>query len=328
MDINGIAFFTAGLALLLIGAELVVRGGTRLALSLGVKPLLLGLTVVAIGTSTPELAVGITASREGSGALAVGNIAGTNIVNILLILGLSALLRPLPLHLQTIRLDLPMMITSAALMTLFAWNGVLSRVDGAVMLCAAVLYTVALIRVASRETQAVKDEFQDMFGADGSKSSRAVARMRAVNAALLTAGVVLSVLGAHWLVTGAVDIARNLGASEAVIGLTIVAIGTSGPELVTTIVATIRNERDVAIGNLLGSSIYNILVILGITCLTSPEGIPVERQLLLIDIPLMTGVALLCVPVFITGRLVSRFEGGVFVGLYLGYLSSLVYTRP
>jgi len=327
LDIDGLAFFTAGLALLIIGAELLVRGATRLALSLGVKPLLLGLTVVAIGTSTPELAVGITASWEGSAAMAVGNIAGTNIVNILFILGLSALLRPLPLHLQTVRLDLPMMIAAAAMMTLFAWNGTLSRLDGGVMLCAAVLYTVALIRMASRETQAVKDEFQDMFGADGRKTGPAVARMRAVNAALLAGGVVLSVLGAHWLVAGAVDIARRLGASEALIGLTIVAIGTSGPELVTTIISTIRNERDVAIGNLLGSSIYNILVILGITCLVSPAGIPVERQLLLVDIPLMTGVALLCVPVFITGRLVSRFEGGVFVAMYLGYLASLAYIR-
>lgn len=328
MDINGLAVFITGLAVLIVGAELLVSGGSRLALSLGVKPLVLGLTVVAVGTSTPELAVGITASWEGSGSLAVGNIAGTNVVNILFILGLSALLRPLPLHLQTIRLDLPMMIAAAGLMTAFAWDGVLSRLDGSVMLCAAILYTVALVRRAAGESQAVKDEFQDMFGDDGRKAGPAVARMRAANAALLAAGILLSVLGAHWLVSGAVDIARRLGASEAFIGLTIVAIGTSGPELVTTMIATIRDERDVAIGNLLGSSIYNIVAILPITCLVAPVGIPVEPRLLLFDIPLMAGVALLCVPVFMTGRRVSRVEGGVFVALYLGYLSSLTYVRP
>lgn len=328
MDMNGLAHFISGLAALILGAELLVRGASRLALSLGIRPLVLGLTVVAIGTSTPELAVGITATWEGSGALALGNIAGTNMVNILFILGLSALLRPLPLHLQTIKLDLPVMIGAAALMTVFAWDGLLTRVDGGVMFCAAVLYTATLIRAAGRETQAVREEFQDMFGDDGRKTGPAVARMRAANAALLAAGILLSVLGAHWLVSGAVDIARKLGASEAVIGLTIVAIGTSGPELVTTMISTIRDERDVAIGNLLGSSIYNILVILGITCLVSPQGIPVERHLLLFDIPLMAGVALICVPVFITGRCVSRFEGGVFVALYLAYLSSLAYIRP
>lgn len=213
-------------------------------------------------------------------------------------------------------------------MTAFAWDGVLSRLDGSVMLCAAILYTVALVRRAAGESQAVKDEFQDMFGDDGRKAGPAVARMRAANAALLAAGILLSVLGAHWLVSGAVDIARRLGASEAFIGLTIVAIGTSGPELVTTMIATIRDERDVAIGNLLGSSIYNIVAILPITCLVAPVGIPVEPRLLLFDIPLMAGVALLCVPVFMTGRRVSRVEGGVFVALYLGYLSSLTYVRP
>jgi cation:H+ antiporter len=152
-------------------------------------------------------------------------------------------------------------------------------------------------------------------------------RTRSRYTVVLAAGLGLSVLGANWLVTGAVDIARALGISEAMIGLTIVAIGTSAPELVTTIVATLKDEREVAVGNLLGSSIYNILVILGITCLVSPGGVPVEWQLMLFDVPLMTGVALACIPVFVTGKRISRLEGGLGVAIYLIYMLSLVLFR-
>jgi len=325
LSMDRIAVFGAGLALLVVGAELVVRGAARLALSFGVKPLLLGLTVVSVGTSAPELAVGLTAGLQGSGSLAVGNIAGTNVVNILLILGLSVLLRPLPLQLQTLKLELPVMVGSAALLMVFAWDGVLTRLDGGVMLVGAVLYTVALIRVSRQESRAVRKEFGEKYGAGITR--QAAIQARAADTALLAAGLVLSVLGAHWLVSGAVDIARGLGVSEALIGLTIVAVGTSAPELTTTIVATFRGERDVAVGNLLGSSIYNILVILAITCLAPSGGVPVERHLRVVDIPLMTGVAVLCVPVFVTGRRVSRLEGCLFVTMYMAYVLSLGLYR-
>jgi cation:H+ antiporter len=319
--------FGAGLALLIFAAELIVRHGSSLALALGMSPLVLGLTIVAIGTSAPELAVGITASLGGSGALAVGNIAGTNLVNILLILGLSALLRPLALHSRTLRMDLPMMVVAALLMTALAWDGVLSMRDGITMLLVAVVYTAVIIRQGRRATPAVRKEFREMYGPDGARTPGTDESHKLINALYLAAGLALSVLGAHWLVGGAVEMARSLGMGEAIIGLTIVAIGTSAPELVTTIVGTLRNERDVAVGNLLGSSIYNILVILGIPSLIAPGGIPVERDLLLFDIPLMTAVALLCVPVFISGRDVSRVEGGSFVALYLGYLAWLLLLR-
>jgi cation:H+ antiporter len=161
-----VMLFVGGLGLLVVGAELIVRGASRLAVSLGVKPLVLGITVVAVGTSTPELAVGITASLQGSGALAVGNIAGTNVFNILFILGLSALLQPLPLHLQILKLELPVIIASAALMTGLAWDGVVTSLDGGVLFGAAVLYTVALIRMSRGETQAVQEDFREMYGAD------------------------------------------------------------------------------------------------------------------------------------------------------------------
>jgi cation:H+ antiporter len=326
MNMDGIVLFVAGLALLVVGAELVVRGASRLAVSLGVKPLVIGLTIVAVGTSAPELAVGIAASLQGSGALAVGNIAGTNILNILFILNLSVLVRSLPILLQILRLELLVMITAAVLLMVLAWDGVLTRLDGGVLFSAAVLYTVALIRMSRGELQAVQEEFREKYGADAAMR-RQVVRTRARNAVLLAAGLGLSVLGADRLVDGAVDIARALGISEAMIELTIVAIGTSAPELATTVVGTLKGERDVAVGNLLGSSIYNILVILGITCLVSPGGVWVERQLRFVDIPLMTGVVLGAVPVFWTGRRVSRLEGGLGIAIYLTYLLSLVLFR-
>lgn len=324
---TALVLFGAGLALLIFAAELIVRHGSSLALAFGVNPLILGLTIVAVGTSAPELAVGITASYTGSGALAVGNIAGTNLVNILLILGLSALMRPLPLHSRTISMDLPMMAVAAVLMTALAWDGMLSPTDGVVMLVVAVAYTVVLVRQSRIESRTVKNEYKEMYGPEGARTPGTVEARVGLNSAMLAAGLVLSVLGANWLVDGAVEIARRLGLGEAIIGLTIVAIGTSAPELVTTIVGTLRNERDVAVGNLLGSSIYNILVILGIPCLLAPGGIPVERELLLFDIPLMTAVAFLCIPVFISDRAVSRVEGGTFVALYVGYLVYLLVLR-
>ncbi|MBX3414328.1 MAG: calcium/sodium antiporter [Pirellulales bacterium] len=320
----GAALFIWGLVVLIVGAELVVRGGAALAASLGVKPLILGLTVVAIGTSFPELAVGITACVQGSGAIAVGNIAGTNLLNILFILGLSALLRPLPLHLQVFKLELPVMVVAATMMTVLAFDGILSRLDGALMLTAAGFYTVALVRLSRQESRNTAKEFQEQFGVEPSEVVQPSRRVRIKFATILGIGIVLSILGADWLVGGAVSIAHSFGVSDAMIGLTIVAVGTSAPEFVTTVVATIKNERDIAVGNLLGSSIYNILVILAITCLASPQPIPVEPQLLFFDIPIMAAVALLCIPVFITGRSVSRFEGGMFVTIYLLYMVALL----
>jgi len=330
MDISGLMLFLAGLAALIVGAEMVLRGGARFAALMGIRPLVIGLTVVSIGTSMPELAVGITAGLEGSGSIVVGNIAGTNMVNILFILGLSALFRPLMLHLQVIKLDLPMMILAAGMMAGLAGDGVLSAGDGVLLLAGAILYTILLLR--RHESAAVEEEFEDMC-AGGLEVScqagpkRSASRARLKNALLLAVGMGISVIGAQWAVHGAVEMARSLQISEAIIGLTVVAIGTSSPELVTTAIATVRNERDVAVGNLLGSSIYNILVILGLTCIASPGGLAVERQLLMLDIPLMAGVALACVPVFWSGKRISRLEGGLGVAAYLIYLLWLILFR-
>ena len=335
MSMDGSIVFVVGLIVLTVGAEMVVRGASRLAALLGVKPLVLGLTVVSIGTSVPELAVGITASLQGSGSLAVGNIVGTNMVNILFILGLSALLQPLPLHLQVLKLDLPMMVIAAAMMAGLALDGALTPLDGGLMLVAAFLYTIALLRISRLESRAVVKEFEDMCGIDTEEicGTDAITRRQREKQArlkytvMLIAGMVITVIGADLMVSGAIGVARTLNFSDALIGLTIVAIGTSSPELATTVVATIRKERDVAVGNLLGSSIYNILVILGIICMVSPGGLPVTRELILFDIPLMMGVALACIPVFLSGKRISRVEGGMGVVIYLIYLLWLIHYR-
>lgn len=319
---HAVIWSIAGFAALVVGAELLVRGGAALATRMGVSPLLIGLTIVAIGTSTPELAVGIDAALQGSGSLAVGNIAGTNTVNILLILGLSAALRPLAIRMQTLRIDLPVIVMASMALLAFAWDGLLSRTEGILLIAAGVAFTLVVIRVARRESIGVKREFAREFGPQHLPN-----RQAALEVLMLVGGIAIIVIGAHWLVDGAVGLARLWGVSDAFIGLTIVAIGTSAPELVTTIISTIRDERDIAIGNLLGSSVYNILIILGVTCLLPPAGIVVSPQLIAVDIPVMLLVALACIPVFISGRVVSRREGALFVGAYAAYLAYLIVAR-
>lgn len=319
--LQSLAWSAGGLSLLVIGAEILVRGGSALAARLRISPLVVGLTIVALGTSAPELAIGIEAALQGNGSLAVGNIAGTNCVNILLILGLSAAMKPLPLGLQTLRFELPAIVGASIVKAVMAADGLLSRRDGAVLVSLGLLFTAGIIRAARKESIATRDEFALEYGGGGSDWRGAL-----TEAAQLVAGIAVVVLGADWLVDGAVDLARIWSVSDAFVGLTIVAIGTSAPELVTTIVSTIRNQRDIAIGNLIGSSVYNILVILGITCLVPANGIPVSDVLMWVDIPIMVGVALACIPVFVTHRMVSRFEGVCFVTAYFVYLSFLVVT--
>lgn len=324
---ESIGLFFAGLVLVVGGAELVLRGASRLAGLLGINPMVIGLTIVSVGTSAPELAVGLTAVAEGRGALAVGNIAGTNMLNILFILGLSAAIRPLSLQRLSIKLDLPVMVMASLALVAMAWDGVLSQTEGFVLIGAAVLYTAVLIHFTRRERAATYKEAAEEQGA----SPVTPPPKGFVNVLLLfglvIAGIAVTVWGADLLVNGAVGIARTVGVSDAIIGLTIVAIGTSAPELATTVVATIKDERDVAVGNLLGSSSYNILAILGATCAASPGGVQVSDEILLIDLPLAVAVALVCIPVFTSDRRISRREGVFFVATYLAYLTWLIVTR-
>ncbi|WP_066903766.1 calcium/sodium antiporter [Millisia brevis] len=334
---SDVLLILAGLIGLVVGAEVLVRGGSAIAARLGVSPLLIGLTVVSIGTSLPELAVGVDAARLGAGPLAIGNIAGTNIVNLLLILGLSAAMIPLALGRQTVRLDLPVMVGSALLLLLLSLNGSLSRLDGFILLAVAIVYTAVVIRVELRSRAAARATASDPVGPDrppagdgpdaddgaDAPSGSSAPLWRAV--LQLVGGIAVVVFAADWLVKGSISVASDLGVSEAFIGLTIVAIGTSAPELVTTIVSTIRGDRDLAIGNLVGSSVYNVTLILGASALVMP--LEVTDELIRIDLPLMAAVALLCVPVFLTGRRISRLEGIAFVLAYVVYLAVLIAFR-
>jgi len=313
-----------GLIALVAGAELLTRGGTALAARLGVSPIVIGLTVVALGTSTPELAVGVDAALQGNGALAVGNIAGTNTVNILLILGLSAIIRPLALRMQTLHMDLPAMIVAALLFWAMSADGILSRRDGAILMLVGIGYTALIVRSARQESRAVRRRFEkaqeltDGLREQGSAPAQILA---------LLGGIAIIVAGADLFVDGAVALARLWRVSDAFIGLTVVAIGTSSPELVTTLVSSLRGPRDIAIGNLLGSSVYNIFFILGATCLFPASGIPVAAELIRIDIPVMVVVVLLCAPIFLTGRAITRAEGAAFVLAYAAYLTYLIVVR-
>lgn len=321
---SAIFWCALGLAALVSGAELLVRAGSRLAAVIGIPPILIGLTVVAVGTSTPELAVGIDAALQGNGSLAVGNIAGTNIFNILFILGLSAAFLPLAMEMRTLRFDLPVMTVAAGALLAMAWDGILTRVEGAILVGAAIIYTAAVIRRARRESRAVRLEFAKEYAIP---TSRCESGKVASNLAGLGLGIVVIVVGAEWLVDGAVELARIMGVSDAFIGLTVVAIGTSAPELVTTVISTLRQERDIAVGNLLGSSIYNVLLILGITALVPSQGIEVEAVLIYIDLPVMVATTIACVPIFISGRRITRLEGMMFVGAYVAYLTYLIVSR-
>ncbi|WP_173921420.1 calcium/sodium antiporter [Agromyces sp. Marseille-P2726] len=316
--------FIVGVVAVIGGAELVVRGGAQLAARLGISPLIIGLTIVAIGTSFPELAVGIDAALQGNGALAVGNIAGTNTFNLLFILGLVAVIRPLPLGSQTIRFDLPFIIGAAFVLFLMGLDGWLTTLEGVILIAGAVLFTVLTVRNARRESVAVRAEFDEEYAV---RLTKHPTRQLLVNAVMLLVGLVIIGFGADWLVDGAVELARLFGVSDAFIGLTIVAIGTSAPEIVTAIVATLRNERDIAVGNLIGSSVYNILLILGVTSVVPIGDIPVPPELAFVDIPVMVAATLACMPVFISHRRVSRLEGAIFVSAYLAYFAYLVISR-
>ncbi|CAN5691051.1 calcium/sodium antiporter [soil metagenome] len=310
----------AGFAALLVGGELLVRGSSRLAVLFGVSPLIVGLTVVSFGTSAPELAVSLQAAFAGAPGLTVGNVIGSNIYNVLLVLGLSALFAPLLVKQQLIRLDVPLMIGASLVFWAAALDGNLSFIDGALMFGLLLVYLVFVLRVSRREKAEIIAEYEGEYGFHPSR----VSGVRLRSAGLVLGGALLLVLGAGWLVEGAVGLARGLGVSDLLIGLTVVAVGTSLPELVTSVVAALRGERDIAVGNVVGSNIFNILSVLGLTAIIAPAGVPVAAEALAIDIPFMVAVAVACLPLFVTGRIVGRREGGFLLLYGLAYTAYIV----
>jgi len=322
MDMVTLGLFVVGLVLLVGGAEWLVRGASRLAAAVGISPLVIGLTVVAFGTSAPELAVSVQSALGGQPDLALGNVVGSNIFNVLFILGIAAVITPLVVSQQLIRLDVPLLIAVSLLMYLLALDGRIGRLDGLVLFAGIVAYTVFSIVKSRRENIQVEAEYVREFGAG--EPATATKHTILWNLALIVAGLVLLVLGARWLVDGAVALARFFGLSELIIGLTIVAGGTSLPEVAASSVASLRGERDIAVGNVVGSSLFNILAVLGLASLVSPVGIQVSPAALGFDIPVMIAVAVACLPIFFTGHLIARWEGALFLGYYLAYTSYLI----
>jgi cation:H+ antiporter len=305
------SMLVAGLVALYFGAEWLVRGGASLALRLGVTPLLVGLTVVAYGTSTPELIVSTMAAAKGQGAIAIGNAVGSNIFNIGVILGLTALICPLRVQLQLLKLDTPVMLGVALLFLLFFLDARIQLWEALVFLALILVYTVMNIRVARRQASAeVRREFDDSVPKPTGAAWKDVG--------FIVAGLVVLVLGSRLFVTGAVDLARTFRVSEAVIGLTIVAAGTSLPELASSLMAAWRKQPDIAIGNVVGSNIYNILAILGVGgVLTSPiDGQGVS----LTDTWIMIGVSVVLLVIAWTGFKLRRWEGALLLVFYGGYL--------
>ncbi|MCV2357929.1 calcium/sodium antiporter [Paucibacter sp. TC2R-5] len=314
-----LGFFLLGLIALVCGAELLVRGASKLALSAGISPLVVGLTVVSMGTSAPEVAVSIGAALDGLPDLAIGNVVGSNIFNVLFILGISALIVPLTVHAQVIRQEVPVMIGASLLLLALGLDGRLSINDGLLMMALFLAYTVLLVRQSRRESKETQAEFTEEMPAEANWDKH-----WAVQILLIAVGLGLLVLGSGWLVDAAITVAKSLGVSDLVIGLTIVAAGTSMPEVATSIMAAIRGQRDIAIGNVVGSNIFNILGCLGLTALIAPASVPVADSVLNFDIWVMLVVALACLPVMLSGREIARWEGFIFIGYYVAYTAYLI----
>ncbi|MDP2448998.1 MAG: calcium/sodium antiporter [Polaromonas sp.] len=317
-----ILLFIGGLIGLVAGAELLVRGASKLALSFGISPLVVGLTIVAFGTSAPEMAVSAGAVLNGQTNLALGNVVGSNIFNVLFILGLSALVTPLVVNIQLIRQEVPIMVGASLLLLVFALDNRLGFIDGAILFALLISYTVFLIIQSRKETRAAQDEYAAEL--QPARPGGWDARLP-VQLLLIAVGLGLLVLGAEWLVSASVVFAKALGISDLVIGLTIVAAGTSMPEVATSLMAALKGERDIAVGNVVGSCTFNILGCLGLAAMLSGDlGLVVPTALLNFDLWVMMAVALACLPVFLTGREIARWEGGVFVLYYVAYVVYLV----
>ncbi|NEQ43403.1 MAG: calcium/sodium antiporter [Leptolyngbya sp. SIOISBB] len=307
-----------GFVLLVAGAEGFVRGAAKLAAVVGLSPLVIGLTVVSYGTSAPELAVSLQASFHGQAEIALGNVIGSNIFNILMTLGIAAIIVPLTVAQQLIRLDVPIMIGVTVLMLMFAIDGELGQFDGVVLLLGSVVYTAFLVYQSRKE---VNVEVQAEYAQEYASPEKRGWQVAIQNLLFLLGGLTILVVGANLLVSGATSVAEAFGVSQLIIGLTIVAIGTSLPELATSLVACYRGERDIAVGNVVGSNIFNILTILGVTA--TFNGVPVSNAAISFDIPVMLAVAIASLPIFYTGNRISRWEGLLFVSYYLAYTAYL-----
>ena len=309
-------FFILGFVALLVGAEFLVRGASNLAARLGISPLVIGLTVVAFGTSSPELAVSVQGAWSGAAAVSLGNVLGSNVFNILLVLGLSALVAPLVVARQLVRVEVPLMIVATLAVAFFVRDGVLDRMDGGFLFVTVVFYTVYAIRSSRAESRQIEAVIEES-GAAVERSSNASLPLQLLS---LVGGFITLMTGSEWLVAGAVTIATEMGLSERVIALTLVAAGTSLPEIATSVMASVRGEREIAVGNAIGSNLFNLLTVLGLAALVAPDGIAAGAGVLDFDLPVAFGVALICWPIFVRSFVISRLDGVLLCGLYVLYM--------
>lgn len=312
MELTDFLMVIAGLGLLIAGGEALVRGASTVATKLGLSPLIIGLVVVSAATSAPELAVTLDAVAKGESDLAIGNVVGSNIINVLVILGISALISPLFIKRRVVSFDIPVMVGLTVLLLALSLDGNIGALDGALLLVGLVFHIVMSITVGRKRAPGA-DEVPSSMPLNSEPVSIWLALL------LLAVGVGLLVLGAQLLVAGATAIATAVGVSDLVIGLTVVAIGTSLPELATSIVALRRGERDMAVGNIVGSNLFNIGLVLGLPAVIFSGGIPVPTAAIALDMPLMLATAIALLPVAFTGFVIRRWEGGIFVSLYLAY---------
>lgn len=312
-----VGLIAAGFVALVAGGELLVRGAASLARAIQVSPLVIGLTVVAFGTSAPELAVSVQAAFKGAADVAVGNVVGSNIFNVLVVLGLSAICAPLVVSSSVVRRDVPLMVLTAVLFWLVCRDRQVDRWEGAVGVLLLVLWTVWLIRASRRELAVAADAAPVLV------EELPPRQPVWLSLVLVVSGLALLVFGSDKLVDGAVGIARLLQVSELVIGLTIVAAGTSLPELAASVMAALRGQRDMAVGNVVGSNVFNVLCVMGVSGMVAPRPIPVAEDCLQFDMPVMLAVSFACLPIFLSG-VIARWEGGLFASYYVLYTAYLV----
>jgi len=314
-----ILFLILGLFLLVFAADYLVKGAASIATVLGISPLVVGLTVVSFGTSAPELAVSVMAAFKGQPDLAVGNVIGSNIFNVLFILGISALIIPLVVNQQLIRFDVPVMIFVSMLLFGLSYDGTISRLDGIILFSLALAYTGFLVWQSRKERNAiVLTEYEEEYGKMGKDPSWLK------NIAFIVLGIAGLVIGSDRLVYGAVFVARHFGISELIIGLTIVSVGTSLPEVATSVVAALKGEKDIAVGNVVGSNIFNIVTVLGLSAMVAPAGIAVLEKALDFDMLVMIAIAVAALPIFFLGYRIGRVNGFFFLIFYAAYLAYLV----
>ncbi len=315
-----VVLVVVGIALLGFGADVLVRGAVTIAKAARIPAAVIGLTIVSMGTSLPELTVSVAAALKGSSDLGVGNAVGSNIFNIGIVLGLTALVAPMRVHSSAVRLEWPFMFIASFQLLLLARDGVIDRLEGAFFVTGVALFTAYVVRLGRTELGA--EETADLHQTVAAKSTSTAGQSIGIALLLLAAGIGLLVFGGNVLLKGAIDLATAAGMSERVIGLTIVAAGTGAPEVATSLVAARRGQGEIALGNVIGSNIFNILGILGVSALIAP--LAVSDAMVQSDFIWMLGLSLLLFPLMRSGAVVSRAEGGVLVAAYGTYLTLLV----